>query len=88
MDYRVADGPWGELELAVRDDEQAKAEALRCGIDASLPLKPRKIAQLCDLGERMLETARRVDRARLDIDLTMRYQAEANLVPEASSRSV
>ena len=73
MSHRNVDNTLAALEAAIRDDELAKAEAMQCGLDASLPLKPRTVVQLCDLGDRMLETGRRLQRARLDVDLSLPY---------------
>jgi hypothetical protein len=48
-----------ELTTATAEDEAAKREALQMGLDATLPLSTHRLEQLCNLGERMMQTARR-----------------------------
>ena len=74
MPYRNAVGTLAALDAALREDEDAKSDAMQGGLDASLPLKPRRLQQLCVLGERMLATGRSVQRARLDVDLALLWR--------------
>jgi hypothetical protein len=46
-----------ELNTAIAHDEGAKAEAMKCGLDALQPLSLFGLRELCVLGERMTQTA-------------------------------
>ena len=48
-----------ELKIAIAEDRAAAAEALHRGLVATKPLSVIRIAELCELGEKMVMTGKR-----------------------------
>ena len=45
--------PLAELRQATDAERRANAEALQCGLEATLPLTPKRLTPLCELGDVM-----------------------------------
>jgi hypothetical protein len=56
-----------QLMGAIAEDRAATAEALQVGLYATRPHSAARLSQLCELGERMMETSLRVVDARRDV---------------------
>jgi hypothetical protein len=50
---------YAELKIAIAEDRAAAAEALQRGLVATKPLSAIRIAELCELGEKMVMTGKR-----------------------------
>ncbi|WP_152682831.1 hypothetical protein [Caenimonas sp. SL110] len=61
-----------ELHEALRMDLAIRAEALRRGLEATQPLSIARLAELCEVGERMQASAARVLRATHELDAVLR----------------
>jgi hypothetical protein len=56
-----------QLIGAIADDRAATAEALRVGLFATRPHSAARLSQLCELGERMMQTGLRIVDAQRDV---------------------
>jgi hypothetical protein len=63
----MANRNFNALVYATVGDRAAKNEALRMGLMATQPLSPARHAQLCMLGERMMQAALRKRDAERDV---------------------
>ena len=60
-----------ELEEAIELDRAIRAEALQRGLEATQPLSVARLAELCEIGERMQASAARVQRAARALDAVL-----------------
>ncbi|MES2634355.1 MAG: hypothetical protein V4669_15390 [Pseudomonadota bacterium] len=60
-----------ELQEAIAIDQAIRAEALQRGLEATQPLSVARLAELCEIGERMQASAARVLRATRDLDAVL-----------------
>ena len=54
---------YAELKTAIAEDRAAAAEALHQGLVATKPLTATRLAELCELGEKMVQAGHRKLRA-------------------------